>query len=150
MLFLASARRACSANASRRRHERAPRVPAAAALRRLAALCSATPSTRCSRCAVACAAVVKTDGYFANILMQAATYAIAVFGLSVVLGLCGQINLAQAAFFGSAPMRSASAPSDYNAPFWLCLAAGMAVALRLGRAARPVDACGSAGITSRW
>ena len=35
----------------------------------------------------------------ANILMQAATYAIAVFGLSVVLGLCGQINLAQAAFF---------------------------------------------------
>ena len=32
--------------------------------------------------------------------MQAATYAIAVFGLTVVLGLCGQINLAQAAFFG--------------------------------------------------
>ena len=32
--------------------------------------------------------------------MQAATYSIAVFGLSVVLGLCGQINLAQAAFFG--------------------------------------------------
>ena len=28
------------------------------------------------------------------------TVAIAVFGLSVVLGLCGQINLAQAAFFG--------------------------------------------------
>ena len=32
--------------------------------------------------------------------MQATTFAIAVFGLSVVLGLCGQINLAQAAFFG--------------------------------------------------
>ena len=40
------------------------------------------------------------DGYILNILMQAATFAIAVFGLSVVLGLCGQINLAQAAFFG--------------------------------------------------
>ena len=54
--------------------------------------------------ALACAAVyvaatVTTDGYVANILMQAATYAVAVFGLSVVLGLCGQINLAQAAFF---------------------------------------------------
>ncbi len=40
------------------------------------------------------------DGYILNILMQATTFAIAVFGLSVVLGLCGQINLAQAAFFG--------------------------------------------------
>ena len=40
------------------------------------------------------------DGYILNILMQAATFSIAVFGLSVVLGLCGQINLAQAAFFG--------------------------------------------------
>ena len=38
--------------------------------------------------AVALAATVKTDGYVANILMQAATYAIAVFGLSIVLGLC--------------------------------------------------------------
>jgi branched-chain amino acid transport system permease protein len=28
-----------------------------------------------------------------------ATYAIAVFGLSIVLGLCGQINLDHAAFF---------------------------------------------------
>jgi branched-chain amino acid transport system permease protein len=35
-----------------------------------------------------------------HILMQATTFAIAVFGLTVVLGLCGQINLAQAAFFG--------------------------------------------------
>ena len=35
---------------------------------------------------VALAATVKTDGYVANILMQAATYAIAVFGLSIVLG----------------------------------------------------------------
>ena len=49
--------------------------------------------------AVVATATVRTDGYVANILMQAVTYAIAVFGLSVVLGLCGQINLAQAAFF---------------------------------------------------
>ena len=52
---------------------------------------------------VVLAASVKIDGYVHNILMQATTYAIAVFGLSVVLGLCGQINLAQAAFF--APRR---------------------------------------------
>ena len=50
--------------------------------------------------AVALAATMQFDGYVHNILMQATTFAIAVFGLSVVLGLCGQINLAQAAFFG--------------------------------------------------
>ena len=43
---------------------------------------------------------MRFDGYILNILMEATTFAIAVFGLSVVLGLCGQINLAQAAFFG--------------------------------------------------
>ena len=49
---------------------------------------------------VALAGTMHFDGYIHNILMQATTFAIAVFGLSVVLGLCGQINLAQAAFFG--------------------------------------------------
>jgi len=49
---------------------------------------------------VVLAAKMQFDGYILNILMQATTFAIAVFGLSVVLGLCGQINLAQAAFFG--------------------------------------------------
>ena len=49
---------------------------------------------------VALAALMRFDGYVLNILMEATTFAIAVFGLSVVLGLCGQINLAQAAFFG--------------------------------------------------
>ena len=44
---------------------------------------------------VALAATMRFDGYILNILMQATTFAIAVFGLSVVLGLCGQINLAQ-------------------------------------------------------
>ncbi len=82
----------------------------------------------------------KTDGYVANILMQAATYAIAVFGLSVVLGLCGQINLAQAAFFALGAYAVGLGTADYHLPFWLCLAGGMAIALRRGRAARPVDA----------
>ena len=66
---------------------------------------------------VALTATVKTDGYVANILMQAATYAIAVFGLSIVLGLCGQINLAQAAFFALAPMPSRSEQSTISCRF---------------------------------
>jgi len=39
------------------------------------------------------------SAYSLNILMQASTYAIAVLGLTIVLGYTGQINLAQAAFF---------------------------------------------------
>ena len=78
---------------------------------------------------VALAAFVKTDGYVANILMQAATYAIAVFGLSIVLGLCGQINLAQAAFFALGAYAVGLGTSDYRLPFWLCLAPARPTAL---------------------
>jgi len=77
---------------------------------------------------VALAATVKTDGYVANILMQATTYAIAVFGLSIVLGLCGQINLAQAAFFALGAYCVGLGTADYHLPFWLCLAGGVALA----------------------
>jgi branched-chain amino acid transport system permease protein len=81
---------------------------------------------------VALAATVKTDGYVANILMQAATYAIAVFGLSIVLGLCGQINLAQAAFFALGAYSVALGTVDYRLPFWLCLLGGIALACAAG------------------
>ncbi len=83
---------------------------------------------------VALTATVKTDGYVANILMQAATYSIAVFGLSIVLGLCGQINLAQAAFFALGAYTVALGTVDYHLPFWLCLVGGMALALAAGAA----------------
>ena len=82
--------------------------------------------------AVALAANVKTDGYVANILMQAATYAIAVFGLSIVLGLSGQINLAQAAFFALGAYAVALGTVDYGLSFWLCLALGVALASAAG------------------
>ena len=81
---------------------------------------------------VALAATVKTDGYVANILMQATTYAIAVFGLSIVLGLCGQINLAQAAFFAFGAYCVGLGTADYHLPFWLCLAGGVALAFAAG------------------
>ena len=81
---------------------------------------------------VALTATVKTDAYIGNILMQAATYAIAVFGLSIVLGLCGQINLAQAAFFALGAYSVALGTVDYHLPFWLCLVGGMAFALAAG------------------
>jgi branched-chain amino acid transport system permease protein len=77
-------------------------------------------------------ATVQFDGYIHNILMQATTFAIAVFGLSVVLGLCGQINLAQAAFFGLGAYAVGLGTSDYHLGYWLCLAGGCVIALLAG------------------
>jgi branched-chain amino acid transport system permease protein len=81
---------------------------------------------------VVLAGTLQFDGYIHNILMQATTFAIAVFGLSVVLGLCGQINLAQAAFFGLGAYAVGLGTSDYHLSYWLCLAGGCVIALLAG------------------
>jgi branched-chain amino acid transport system permease protein len=81
---------------------------------------------------VALAAGVRFDGYILNILMQATTFSIAVFGLSVVLGLCGQINLAQAAFFGFGAYAVGIGTTDMHMSYWLCLVAGSLIALSFG------------------
>jgi branched-chain amino acid transport system permease protein len=81
---------------------------------------------------VALAGTMQFDGYIHNILMQATTFAVAVFGLSVVLGLCGQINLAQAAFFGLGAYAVGIGTSDYHLSYWLCLAGGCILALFAG------------------
>src|SRR5215212_6576903 len=82
--------------------------------------------------AVTLAATVPLNGYLLNILMQAASYAVAVFGLTVVLGLCGQINLAQAAFFGIGAYVVALGTVDLQWSFWLCLLLGLGVAILMG------------------
>ena len=72
------------------------------------------------------------DDYILHILVETSTYAIAVFGLTVVLGLCGQINLAQAAFFGLGAYAVGLGTSDLHVSFWLALVAGACVALVMG------------------
>ena len=52
--------------------------------------------------------------------------------LAVVLGLCGQINLAQAAFFGFGAYAVGLGTSDLHISFWLALAIGAGVALVMG------------------
>ena len=81
---------------------------------------------------VALAAGMRFDGYVLNILMQATTFSIAVFGLSVVLGLCGQINLAQATFFGFGAYAVGIGTADLHTSFWVCLVAGCLMALVAG------------------
>ena len=75
---------------------------------------------------------VPTSGYTLNIFMQAATYAIGVAGLVVVLGYCGQISLAQAAFFGLGAYGVGLGTTDYGLPFVVALLAGIVLATAFG------------------
>jgi branched-chain amino acid transport system permease protein len=78
--------------------------------------------------------VVPLQAYHLNVLMQASTYAIAVFGLTVVLGYTGQINLAQAAFFGIGAYSVALGTTTYALPFWIALALGAGLSAAAGAA----------------
>jgi branched-chain amino acid transport system permease protein len=85
-----------------------------------------------SALAVTVVGLLPMDDYTIHILVQTATFAIAVFGLTVVLGLCGQINLAQAAFFGFGAYAVGLGTTDLHLNFWVALAMGAGIALVMG------------------
>ena len=72
------------------------------------------------------------NGYLLNLFMQAATYAMAVLGLTVVLGYAGQISIAQAGFFGLGAYGVAIGTTVLHLPFLVALLAGVFVAGLLG------------------
>ena len=72
------------------------------------------------------------NGYLLNLFMQAATYAMAVLGLTVVLGYAGQISIAQAGFFGLGAYGVAIGTTMLHLPFLLALLLGVFVAGLLG------------------
>jgi branched-chain amino acid transport system permease protein len=76
--------------------------------------------------------LVPDAGYTLNIVMQTATYAIAVMGLVVVLGYCGQISLAQAAFLGLGAYGVALGTVDFGLPFLVALPLAVVFAGVLG------------------
>src|ERR1700712_1325954 len=82
--------------------------------------------------AVALVGLVPMQDYTIHILVQTASYSIAVFGLTIVLGLCGQINLAQAAFFGFGAYAVGLGTADLHMNFWFALAMGAGIALVMG------------------
>ena len=75
---------------------------------------------------------IKISPYVLNIFMQAATYAIAVLGMTVVLGYTGQINLAQATFFGLGAYVVGLGTVDAGMNFWITLVLGIGVATLSG------------------
>jgi len=72
--------------------------------------------------------VAPLDDYLIKLLMQAATYAIAVLGLTIVLGYTGQISLAQAAFFGIGAYGVALGSTGLGLSFFAALALGTLLA----------------------
>jgi branched-chain amino acid transport system permease protein len=77
---------------------------------------------------------VAMPAYVTSVLMQASTYAVAVLGLTVCLGYAGQINLAQAAFFGLGAYAVGLGTAAYDLPFWFALMIGLALAALAGMA----------------
>ena len=76
---------------------------------------------------IVAAAFAPAQGYYLNIVMQAATYAIAVAGLVVVLGYCGQISLTQAGFLGIGAYCVAIGTVDLHLPFLVALVGGAVI-----------------------
>src|SRR5438045_3270212 len=68
------------------------------------------------------------SAYSLNVLMQASTYAVAVLGLTIVLGYTGQINLAQAAFFSLGAYSVGLGTTTFGLPFFPALVLGMGLA----------------------
>jgi branched-chain amino acid transport system permease protein len=83
-------------------------------------------------CTLGLVLAVPFGAYSLNLLMQASTYAIAVLGMTIVLGYTGQINLAQAAFFGLGAYSVALGTTTLGLSFWLAVPLGLLVAAIAG------------------
>jgi branched-chain amino acid transport system permease protein len=76
--------------------------------------------------------VFKLSPYVLNMFMQAATYSVAVLGMTIVLGYTGQINLAQATFFGLGAYAVGLGTVVLGLNFWITLVLGIGVATAAG------------------
>jgi len=76
--------------------------------------------------------VFQLSPYVLNIFMQAATYSVAVLGMTVVLGYTGQLNLGQAAFFGIGAYAVGLGTVAIGLNFWISLLLGIGVATVAG------------------
>jgi branched-chain amino acid transport system permease protein len=66
------------------------------------------------------------------VLNEACIQAIAVLGLGILLGLCGQMSLCQAAFLGIGSYATAILETQHGWPFWAVLPAGTLAAAGIG------------------
>jgi branched-chain amino acid transport system permease protein len=109
-------------------------VLAAPARRRVRVSPAAVALAAAGLAAAAALPLVPMPAYVVSVLMQASTYAVAVLGLTVCLGYAGQINLAQAAFFGIGAYGVGLGTASFGLPFWTALAIGAGLAALAGAA----------------
>jgi branched-chain amino acid transport system permease protein len=76
--------------------------------------------------------VLHVSDYVLNIFMNSVSYTMAVLGMVVVLGYAGQINLAQAAFFGVGAYAVGLGTVAWGLNFWLSFVLGLGAAALAG------------------
>jgi branched-chain amino acid transport system permease protein len=76
--------------------------------------------------------VLHVSDYVLNIFMNSVSYTMAVLGMVVVLGYAGQINLAQAAFFGIGAYAVGLGTVAWGLNFWLSFVLGLGAAAIAG------------------
>lgn len=72
------------------------------------------------------------QNYLLRILITGATYAIAVYGLNIILGLTGQLSLAHGGFFGIGVYTMALLTTDHDWSFWPALLAAIVLTSVIG------------------
>ena len=70
--------------------------------------------------------------YYLTLMDQAMIFSIAVLGLYFVLGMTGQLSLAQAGFFGLGAYSAAILATHYGFPVWINIPIGIVVAVGFG------------------
>jgi len=70
--------------------------------------------------------------YYRQVIVTGYIFAIAVYGLNIILGYTGLLTLGHAAFFGIGAYGVALLETRLGVPFWVALAAGCATAVILG------------------
>lgn len=72
------------------------------------------------------------QNYLLRILITGVTYAIAVYGLNIILGLTGQLSLAHGGFFGIGVYTMALLTTDHDWSFWPALLAAIVLTSVIG------------------
>ena len=76
--------------------------------------------------------VLIQNQYFLSVIMISYTWAIAVYGMNVLLGYTGQLSLAQAGFFGIGAYTVGVLTVTYEMSFWVALAAAVVLSSAVG------------------
>ncbi|TLP93677.1 branched-chain amino acid ABC transporter permease [Nesterenkonia salmonea] len=76
--------------------------------------------------------ILAEQNYLLRVLITGITYAIAVYGLNIILGFTGQLSLAHGGFFGIGVYTMGLLTTDYDWSFWSALLAAIVLTTVVG------------------